>query len=81
MAETAVWPNFFLMNIYFALKGSKLFIIIWNHRFLQTKAHVSQINCYLGKVDRTSKRHAKSHIIYRVKCYQQTATESMRFPA
>ena len=23
-----VWPNFFLMNIFFALKGSKLFIII-----------------------------------------------------
>ena len=26
--ETVVWPNFFLMNIFFALKGSKLFIII-----------------------------------------------------
>ena len=29
MAETAVWPNFFLMNVFFALKGSKLFIIIY----------------------------------------------------
>ena len=29
IAETAVWPNFFLMNIFFALKGSKLFIIIY----------------------------------------------------
>ena len=28
IAETAVWPNFFLTNIFFALKGSKLFIII-----------------------------------------------------
>ena len=28
IAETAVWPNFFLMNIFFAIKGSKLFIII-----------------------------------------------------
>ena len=28
IAETAVWPNFFLMNIFFALTGSKLFIII-----------------------------------------------------
>ena len=29
IAETAVWPNFF-MNVFFALKGSKLFtIIIW----------------------------------------------------
>ena len=26
--ETAVWPNFFLMNFFFALNGSKLFIII-----------------------------------------------------
>ena len=33
IAETAVWPNFYLMNIFFALKGSKLFIIIWS--FLQ----------------------------------------------
>ena len=28
IAETAVWPNFFLMNIFFAFTGSKLFIII-----------------------------------------------------
>ena len=28
IAETTVWPNFFLMNVFFALKGSKLFIII-----------------------------------------------------
>ena len=28
IAETAVWPNFFLMNVFFALEGSKLFIII-----------------------------------------------------
>ena len=28
IAETAVWPNFFLMNIFSALEGSKLFIII-----------------------------------------------------
>ena len=28
IAETMVWPNFFLMNVFFALKGSKLFIII-----------------------------------------------------
>ena len=27
IAETMVWPNFFLMNVFFALKGSKLFII------------------------------------------------------
>ena len=31
IAETAVWPNFFLMNVFFALKGSKLFIIICCH--------------------------------------------------
>ena len=28
IAETAVWPNFFLMNVFFALKGSKRFTII-----------------------------------------------------
>ena len=28
MAKAAVWPNFFLMNVFFALKVSKLFIII-----------------------------------------------------
>ena len=29
IAETVVWPNFFIMNVFFALKGSKHFIIIW----------------------------------------------------
>ena len=29
IAETMVWPNFFLMNVFFALKGSKPFIIIY----------------------------------------------------
>ena len=28
---TVVWHNFFLMNVFFALKGSKLFIIICYH--------------------------------------------------
>ena len=28
IAETMVWPNFFFMNVFVALKGSKLFIII-----------------------------------------------------
>ena len=28
IAETMVWPNFFLMNVFFALKGSKLFTIM-----------------------------------------------------
>ena len=31
IAEIAVWPNLFLMNVFFALKGSKLFIIISYH--------------------------------------------------
>ena len=30
IAETMVWPNFFFINIFFALKGSKFFIIIIN---------------------------------------------------
>ena len=28
IAETMVWPNFFLMNFFFALKRYKLFIIM-----------------------------------------------------
>ena len=28
IAETMVWPNFCLMNVFFALKGPKLFTII-----------------------------------------------------
>ena len=35
IAETTVWPNVFLINVFFALKGSKLFIIIIIIRFLQ----------------------------------------------
>ena len=31
IAETMVWPNFFLMNVVFVLKGSKHFIIISYH--------------------------------------------------
>ena len=29
IAKTAVWPNVFLMYVFFALKGSKPFIIIY----------------------------------------------------
>ena len=42
MAKTAVWPNFFLMNVFFALKGSKLFIIIC--RLLFIKGFASRID-------------------------------------
>ena len=31
IAETMVWPNFFLMDVFFALKGSKRFTIISYH--------------------------------------------------
>ena len=27
IAEIGVWPTFFLMNVFFALKGSKLFLL------------------------------------------------------
>ena len=30
IVETAVWPSFFLMNVFFALKGSKRFNIIYD---------------------------------------------------
>ena len=29
IAETAVWPNFFLMNVFFALKGSRLLSLLF----------------------------------------------------
>ena len=29
IAETMVWPNFFLMNVFIALRGSKKIIIIY----------------------------------------------------
>ena len=52
LAETVVWPNFFLMNIFFALKGSKLFIIIFKNalflvipKFLGFK---KSINMFMG---------------------------------
>ena len=32
IAETAVWPNFFLMNVFFALKGSN-FLLLFNMYF------------------------------------------------
>ena len=32
IAETMVWPKFFLINVFFALNGSKLFIIIFNRK-------------------------------------------------
>ena len=34
MTETMVWPNIFLMNVFFALNGSKLFIIILGEMLL-----------------------------------------------
>ena len=43
IAETAVWPNFFLMNVVSALKGSKLFIII----FYIPKNHTSEVSMKL----------------------------------
>ena len=29
IAETAGWPNLFLMNVFFAIKGSKLFLLLF----------------------------------------------------
>ena len=59
IAETAVWPNFFLINVFFALKGSKLFIIISNldcnfyfgHQntllvqYFTTQLHIHEVSC------------------------------------
>ena len=43
IAETAVWPIFFLMNIFFAFKGSKLFIIICSVNLRKKKLLESEI--------------------------------------
>ena len=45
IAETMVWPNLFLMNVFFALKGSKLFIIITHHT--QLSCHFTGDNRWL----------------------------------
>ena len=44
VAETAVWPNFFLMDVFFALKGSKLFIIICHPRGERRGSHISTLS-------------------------------------
>ena len=50
-----VWPNFFLMNVFFALKGSKLFIIIESYvksKFMNEK-YISKLKMHVigfGKV-------------------------------
>ena len=53
IAEIAVWPNFFLMNIFFALKGSKLFNIqissgvVWQSRGLTLQiVSVESLSCF-----------------------------------
>ena len=52
IAETMVWPNFFLMNVFFALKGSKLFIIIDNLYFNDSKQIFDAVHEFLIKTKR-----------------------------
>ena len=47
IAETMVWHNFFLMNVFFALKGSKLFIIIDNLSFNDNKQIFDAVHEFL----------------------------------
>ena len=47
IAETAVWPNFFLMNVFFALKGSKLFIIINMRSYHATRVIIQYFHIFI----------------------------------
>ena len=53
LAETMVWPNFFLMNVFFALSGSKLFNIISYHcsGMLCREAAVKSLPAIIGSAD------------------------------
>ena len=60
IAEAMVWPNFFLMNVFFALKGSKLFLLflflwmlglgyviqLWHSLSLQCNYHTYILRLY-----------------------------------
>ena len=45
IAETMVWPKFFLMNAFFALKGSKLLLLFYSLIFLDFKLKVLIFPC------------------------------------
>ena len=55
IAETVVWPNFFLMNVFFALKGSKLFYYYYNgENLISTQAPsvlIGLCSFFAGKED------------------------------
>ena len=64
IAETAVWPNSFFMNIFFALKGSKLFIIIGKTLLIDPNKFATEINrCSFSCFDTSSssETEAKRH--------------------
>ena len=56
IAETAVWPNFFLMNAFFALKGSKLFTIIYYELVRQTEVTLDAVELK-GEINLISRYH------------------------
>ena len=52
ITETMVWPNFFLMNVFFALQGSKPFIIISHVNFLyHERGPLQKMMLYNRKLD------------------------------
>ena len=55
IAETAVWLNFFLMNVFFAIEGSKLFIIIY-----QTHSPLFRV-----QVEFKDLGNSNAHLLYR----------------
>ena len=65
IAETMVWPNFFLMNVFFALKGSKLFIIIYSIMLSANRQYanvVLQINFALFPIASASHAYPEPYL-------------------
>ena len=56
MVNTAVWPNVFLMNIFFALKDSKFFNII--------RCHCGWMWCHVAAVKKVSPHSSIVQIIF-----------------
>ena len=50
MAETAVWPNFFLMNVFFALKGYKPLLLSILYGPIQVLSGIVILKKYFGSV-------------------------------
>ena len=77
--HTAVWPNFFLMNIFFAPKGSKLFIIICSIRIQLPAMSVQHVlatpnfeEIFMKMIQQTSKSANKNDLLLLSKSYVES---------